>query len=226
MNLKNYTTAQLLTAFNAHTSRDLKKFESRQIAEVRVGALIRDGGLNIDAVLAEHGALAAPAEIEDQAVAPAAIETIPELTDDEVPGFLRRSSPMPAIEVVNPPSKSAEELAFEAKYAEFIAIVGDADRDTDAAMTAAFSLAVEFGKSLIPTKAPRAKVERKPRAEGPTKREQAAALLLRPEGATTKDILETTGWPSVSVPQLARSSKLTLRQEKDGKVTRYYAEAA
>jgi len=59
---------------------------------------------------------------------------------------------------------------------------------------------------------------------GPTKREIAANLLQRPEGCTTRDILDATGWPAVSVPAIAKASGLTLRQEKCGRVTRYYGE--
>lgn len=219
MNLSNYTTAQLIAAFNAHTSRDIKKFESRQIAEARVGALIRGGGLNIDAVLAElepkPAAVAEPAE-------PASIDPGAELTEAQVPAFLRRSSPLPAIEAVAPVEQTATEIEYDAKVEEFFAMCGPDGR-------AGIHAAIAYGKTLGQAKAPRAKSERKPReprAGGPTKREQAAALLTRAEGATTKEILDLTGWPAVSVPQLARSSKLTLRQEKDGKVTRYYGAAA
>ena len=66
----------------------------------------------------------------------------------------------------------------------------------------------------------------KPRSGGPTKREIAAGLLQRPEGTTTREILDATGWPAVSVPAIAKASGLTLRQEKDGKVTRYFGQAA
>lgn len=59
---------------------------------------------------------------------------------------------------------------------------------------------------------------------GPTKREIAANLLQRPEGCTSRDILDATGWPAVSVPAVAKASGLTLRQEKDGRATRYYGE--
>lgn len=59
---------------------------------------------------------------------------------------------------------------------------------------------------------------------GPTKREIAANLLQRPEGCTARDILDATGWPAVSVPAIAKASGLTLRQEKDGRATRYYGE--
>lgn len=47
-------------------------------------------------------------------------------------------------------------------------------------------------------------------------------LLTRKQGCTTAEILKATEWPAVSVPQQARAAGLTLRQEKEGKVTRYW----
>lgn len=63
---------------------------------------------------------------------------------------------------------------------------------------------------------------RKTRDGGPTLREQAAALLTQEGGTTSKAILELTKWPSVSVPALAKASKLDLRKDKVDGVTRYY----
>lgn len=71
-----------------------------------------------------------------------------------------------------------------------------------------------------------AKRARAPRAGGPTKRDLAADLLRRPEGCTSKDILDVTGWPAVSVPAIARASGLTLTQKKDGRVTTYFGTVA
>lgn len=48
-----------------------------------------------------------------------------------------------------------------------------------------------------------------------------AGLLQRPEGCTGKEILDATGWPTVSVPQQAKAAGLVLSKEKDGTVTRY-----
>jgi hypothetical protein len=66
--------------------------------------------------------------------------------------------------------------------------------------------------------------ERKSRDGGPTKREIATGLLTREGGCTTRDILDATGWPSVSVPSIAEASGLTLRTEKEGRTTRYFGE--
>lgn len=66
----------------------------------------------------------------------------------------------------------------------------------------------------------------KPKATGGGKSKVAAiaALLTRPEGTTTAEILKATGWPSVSVPQQAKAAGLKLRKEKEkGSPTRYYA---
>lgn len=56
-----------------------------------------------------------------------------------------------------------------------------------------------------------------------SKVELVAKLLQRPQGCTTADVLKATGWPSVSMPQQAKAAGLTLKKEKDGKVTRYRA---
>lgn len=95
------------------------------------------------------------------------------------------------------------------------------------------------GAKPAPAKAPKAgkktataapaapKAAPKPRATrkdgGDTKRSTAAALLTRPEGTTLKEILDATGWPSISIPQLAKASNLVLRKEKEkGSPTRYF----
>lgn len=67
---------------------------------------------------------------------------------------------------------------------------------------------------------------RAPRAGGPSKRDLAVDLLLRKGGCTAKDILTATGWPTVSVPAIARSANLTLNQTKEGRVTTYSATRA
>ena len=43
-----------------------------------------------------------------------------------------------------------------------------------------------------------------------------ASLLRGPDGCTTREILEAPGWPAVSVPAIAKASKLTLQKE-DGR---------
>lgn len=55
-----------------------------------------------------------------------------------------------------------------------------------------------------------------------SKLEIVVGLLTRKEGCTSADVLKACDWPAVSMPQQARSAGLTLRQEKDGKVTRYW----
>jgi Protein of unknown function (DUF3489) len=48
-------------------------------------------------------------------------------------------------------------------------------------------------------------------------------LLRRPKGCTTKQVLEATGWPAVSMPQQAKAAGLTLQKEKVDGVTVYRA---
>jgi hypothetical protein len=59
-----------------------------------------------------------------------------------------------------------------------------------------------------------------------SKLEIVVGLLTHAAGCTTADVLKATGWPAVSMPQQARAAGLTLRQEKDGKVTRYWGTKA
>jgi hypothetical protein len=55
-----------------------------------------------------------------------------------------------------------------------------------------------------------------------TKLALIASLLLRDGGCTTPDILKACGWPSVSVPAMAKAAGLKLRKEKDGRALRYF----
>lgn len=56
-----------------------------------------------------------------------------------------------------------------------------------------------------------------------TKLETVISMLKRPQGCTTKEALEATGWPAISMPQQARAAGIELRKEKEGNATRYYA---
>lgn len=55
-----------------------------------------------------------------------------------------------------------------------------------------------------------------------SKLEIVVGLLKRKEGCTTAEVLAACHWPAVSMPQQAKAAGLTLRQEKQGKVTRYW----
>lgn len=56
-----------------------------------------------------------------------------------------------------------------------------------------------------------------------TKLEAIVALLSRPEGCTTAEVLKATGWPTVSMPAQAKAAGLKLKKAKDGSVYRYRA---
>lgn len=63
----------------------------------------------------------------------------------------------------------------------------------------------------------------KPREGKRTKLDIVRELLLRPEGCTRQEILDATGWPTVSVPANAATLKLSLTKEKKpGEVMRYW----
>lgn len=76
----------------------------------------------------------------------------------------------------------------------------------------------------------KAKPAKKSRKAAPAKKvrdgsktEVVKGLLTRKEGCTTADILSVTGWPTVSVPAMARAAGLTLRKEKKDRTTTYWA---
>lgn len=100
---------------------------------------------------------------------------------------------------------------IESLLAEYVA----ADNRSDAFIESLLRRASEIGRPVT---------ARKPTAkrEGPTKRQLAADLLLREEGTTSREILEATGWPSVSIPAIAKASNISLRKVKDGSTTRYF----
>lgn len=170
-------------------------------------------------------------EIVDRTAAPATAAS--EEDDREIAEVL--CAEQPAAEAIERVMPIAPErvivLAPEAVLAVYNAWV-EADPDAfDAdAMLAYLTRAYEAGRQAAATKPPRRATERRTaepkEARGPNKRERAAGLLTRPGGATAREILDVTGWPAVSVPALAKASRVTLRQEKDGKVTRYYGTAS
>jgi Protein of unknown function (DUF3489) len=62
---------------------------------------------------------------------------------------------------------------------------------------------------------------------GKSKVDLIAGLLKRNSGCTAKDVLEATGWPSVSMPAQAKAAGLKLKKEKKkGESTRYFGHAA
>ncbi len=72
-------------------------------------------------------------------------------------------------------------------------------------------------------KAPKAKTKA-PKGDHGAKTAAIGKLLARKNGCTTADVLELTGWPSVSMPAIAKNLKVKLRKEKEkGARTRYYA---
>jgi hypothetical protein len=60
-------------------------------------------------------------------------------------------------------------------------------------------------------------------ARAGSKTAQVAAMLQSSKGCTRADILKATGWPSVSVQQIAKNVGLKLTSEKEGRTLRYHA---
>lgn len=76
-------------------------------------------------------------------------------------------------------------------------------------------------KAKAPKKANAAKAEKTARSGSKT--EAIKSLLSRAAGCTAAEVMEATGWPSVSMPQQARNLGIKLKTEKEGRVTRYWA---
>jgi hypothetical protein len=68
--------------------------------------------------------------------------------------------------------------------------------------------------------APKRAKSDKPRGE---KTLAISELLSRVSGCTAKEVLAATGWPSVSMPAMAKACGLKLRKDKvKGQITRYF----
>jgi hypothetical protein len=65
-----------------------------------------------------------------------------------------------------------------------------------------------------------------PAVDGKSKVEVIGGLLRRDGGCTAKDVMEATGWPSVSMPAQAKALGVKMKQKKEGRVTRYWTTAA
>ena len=55
-----------------------------------------------------------------------------------------------------------------------------------------------------------------------SKSQKIAALLMRPTGCTSKEVLKATGWPTISMPAISKILGLRLRKEKTDDGLRYY----
>ena len=85
-------------------------------------------------------------------------------------------------------------------------------------------------KKAAAKKAAKAKARTKVKAGARTsgvrpgsKLEIIVGMLQRPEGCTTKQVLEAVRWPAVSMPQQARAAGLKLKKEKVDGITIYRA---
>lgn len=87
-------------------------------------------------------------------------------------------------------------------------------------------------EKVLAKKAPKKASAKKPAADAPVAESKVRRgsklalviwLLTRGEGCTMADITSATGWKTMSFPQQAKAAGLTLRKEKDGSVSRYFA---
>lgn len=85
---------------------------------------------------------------------------------------------------------------------------------------AKFNRLTKVKKEPKETNMPKPKV-----ANADTKRAIVAGLLKRKNGCTSDDVKKATGWPSVSMPAIAKACGLKLTKEKTDKGFRYYGTA-
>ena len=96
-------------------------------------------------------------------------------------------------------------------------------KSADAGTTGATDMTTKNAKKNGKKSALKVRGPAKKTTNGGSKTEAAGKLLARSGGCTSADILEATGWPSVSVPAVAKACGLKLSTEKEkGKPTRYY----
>lgn len=146
---------------------------------------------------------------------------------------------IPTLESRHRPRLSTfERLVREEFKAKVVRRDSMSEASTDAAAAAETKESV-VGKTKAKTSKARSAVKGKTSAKKPaevmadppqtagvrpgSKLEVIVKLLQREGGCTTADVLKACQWPSVSMPQQAKAAGLTLRKEKQGKVTRYWA---
>ncbi|WP_217568778.1 hypothetical protein [Mesorhizobium sp. GbtcB19] len=173
-------------------------------------AYIRSGALDADAAPALTN--------EEKAIVDNSV--VVSATDD---GALVGEAEDGTLTTIAPATKTEASTSFgdlgDGMLDSLLAAFHASDTRDDAFMRGLFRAAIQHGIDNKPAKT------KAPRDGGPTLREQAAALLTQKGGTTSKAILELTKWPSVSVPALAKASKLDLRKDKVDGVTRYYGTA-
>jgi hypothetical protein len=248
------STSQICTLIQTVTGAGAGRAASKEVAAKRFLKATEEKGIYGPAILqaetfeAAEAALAAAMRPEPAAAfeAPAdelrAQTTRPQAATEEdegIPEFLLRgqrareaskpaAAEQPALETKKGKAapltlSDAETAAVEAGIAAYAAAADRSDDMIREMLREAFQAGVS-AKARKVRAAKKVKTTREPGA--PSKKEVVKNLLLRPEGTTAAEIMAATGWPSVSVPQQARSAGLTLRMEKDGRSTRYFATEA
>lgn len=88
--------------------------------------------------------------------------------------------------------------------------------------TFVLTIAKPWSKHYKPPITPEAAAAKAALPTGRSKTLVIAALLQRPDGCTTKEVLEATGWPSVSMPAQAKAAGLVLTKERRDGAMRYF----
>lgn len=135
--------------------------------------------------------------------------------------ILTKDPSLPVRVQVKDPKKAGS--TFLAQYNDFAAFEAEHDfKNYPLKGTSIFegrTIALVTAKFWVGKAAIKESSEKKPSR---SKTDIIAALLLRPEGCLTSEVLEACSWPAVSMPAQAKLAGLKLRKEKQGKVTRYW----
>ena len=160
-----------------------------------------------------------PKPVADTAKTEAPANEAPSLpgSDLEMPEFLKRTDTPEQIQAVRDKTVSDAKQRVIKNPPDAKAKVGKASTDALNEMEP-LPHTEDESKDRAPSKGSTSK-----RKRGGSKTGLIADLLLRKEGCTRDDILEVTGWPSVSVPAMAKAAGLKLRKEKTkGGKTHYF----
>lgn len=188
MNLSEYTSAQLVTAFNAITGQNVARFSDRKTAERRVCKAVEENNADLAAILGLKAMGDAIAEASDKT--PSAVEPEPQEpagldapSGDEAP-FRPRSSLMALIESNPDLGQHVESYAADTAPAK-------------------------------PEKPAKTKEANGMPRDG-SKKAVILSMVMRPEGATEDQMCEAIGWKAclVTLRRTAAAAGVTLRTEK------------
>lgn len=198
----------------------------RGLTSIAASITTSNGGNDVDTIASAEQRKADAANAEEVLTNTAAFMPTPSASEPEIidgiPPFLQVKNREPLT-----PELQASADARSAKAREDKEAKEAAAKEHDMATKAKKKTTKKTAAAKSGTKAKPAAKAAKPRKAGElrpgSKNAMVAELLRRAKGCTTADVLEATGWPSVSMPAMAKAAGIKLLKEKNGKVTTYRA---